>query len=151
MLPRSGNERGRPKCSGEEPVTVRLCPSEISHWLTWDKTRTPVSKGRWVTVWVMARNLEAVMWRDFEAFLFHVAETLRFLGGVCKWRSVTDGHGHSFLCKEGIKQLLFGAVPWIKQFPVEIRLRSRAIPYICGGQSGSVCQASQGSVVGFSL
>jgi hypothetical protein len=40
---------------GEKPVPVPLCPPQISHGLTRDRTRTSAVGGRRLTAWAMAR------------------------------------------------------------------------------------------------
>jgi hypothetical protein len=44
------NETGR-----ENPVPVPLCPPQILHALTWDRTRASALGGRRLTTWAMAR------------------------------------------------------------------------------------------------
>jgi hypothetical protein len=48
-------DRGKPKYSGEKPVPVPLCPPQIPHGLTWDRTRASAVRGRRLTAWAMAR------------------------------------------------------------------------------------------------
>jgi hypothetical protein len=50
-------DRGKPKYSGGggEPVPVPLCPPQIPHELTWDRTRASAVRGRRLTAWAMAR------------------------------------------------------------------------------------------------
>jgi len=40
------NVRGKPKTPGEKPVTVTLCPPQISHGLKWYRTRASVVRGQ---------------------------------------------------------------------------------------------------------
>jgi hypothetical protein len=46
---------GKPKYSGEKPVPVPLCPPQIPHGLTRDRTQASVVRGRRLTAWAMAR------------------------------------------------------------------------------------------------
>jgi hypothetical protein len=48
-------DRGKPKYSGKKPVTVPLCPPQIPHGLTRDRTRASAVTGRRLTAWAMAR------------------------------------------------------------------------------------------------
>jgi hypothetical protein len=48
-------DRGKPKYSGEIPVPVPLCPPQIPHGPTRDRTRASAVRGRWRTVWAKAR------------------------------------------------------------------------------------------------
>jgi hypothetical protein len=41
----------------EKPAPVPLCPPQIPHGLTWDRTRASAVGGRWLTAWAMARPL----------------------------------------------------------------------------------------------
>jgi hypothetical protein len=50
-------DRGKPKYLGKEPVSVPLCPPQIKHGLTWDRTRASAVRGRWLTAWAMARPM----------------------------------------------------------------------------------------------
>jgi hypothetical protein len=49
------NDRGQPKYSGEKPVPAPLCPPQIPHWMTQDRTRASAVGGRRLTAWAMAR------------------------------------------------------------------------------------------------
>jgi hypothetical protein len=40
---------------GEKPFPVPLCPPQIPHGLTWDRTRASAVEGRRLTAWAMAR------------------------------------------------------------------------------------------------
>jgi hypothetical protein len=48
-------DRGKPKYSGEKPVPVPLCPPQILHGLTRDRTRASAVRGRRLTAWAMER------------------------------------------------------------------------------------------------
>jgi hypothetical protein len=48
-------DRGKPKYSGEKPVPVPLCPPQIPHGLTRDRTQASAVRGRRLTAWAMAR------------------------------------------------------------------------------------------------
>jgi hypothetical protein len=50
-------DRGKPKYSGEKPVPVPLCPSQIPHGLTRDRTRASAVGGRRLTASAMARPI----------------------------------------------------------------------------------------------
>jgi hypothetical protein len=43
------------KVLGQEPVTLSLCPPQIPHGLTCDRTRAFAATGRRLTAWAMAR------------------------------------------------------------------------------------------------
>ena len=47
--------RGKPKYSGEKPVPVPLCPPQIPHGLSRDRTRVSAVRGQRLTSWAMAR------------------------------------------------------------------------------------------------
>jgi hypothetical protein len=47
-------DRGKSKYS-EKPVAVPLCPPQIPHLLTRDRSRTSAMGGRRLTAWAMAR------------------------------------------------------------------------------------------------
>jgi hypothetical protein len=49
--------QGKPKYSGEKPVPMPLCPPQIPHGLTRDRTRACAVGGRRLTAWAMARPL----------------------------------------------------------------------------------------------
>jgi hypothetical protein len=54
-------DTGRLKYSGKKPVPVPLCPPQIPHGLTRDRTRASAVRGRRLTAWTMARP-----WQTFE-------------------------------------------------------------------------------------
>jgi hypothetical protein len=49
------NWQGKTEELGEKPVLLPLCPPQIPHWLTWDRTRASAVGGRRLTAWAMAR------------------------------------------------------------------------------------------------
>ena len=49
------NWQGKTEVLGEKPVPVPLCPPQIPHGLTRDRTRASAVTGRRLTVWAMAR------------------------------------------------------------------------------------------------
>jgi hypothetical protein len=79
---------GKTEVLGEKRVTVPLGPSQISHELTWDRTRTSVVRGRRLTAWAMVLpwflrfihiddlwliNLRRCGWRlPFKAICWHL-------------------------------------------------------------------------------
>jgi hypothetical protein len=50
------NWQGETEELGEKPVPVPLCPPQIPHWLTRDRTRASAVGGRRLTAWAMARQ-----------------------------------------------------------------------------------------------
>jgi hypothetical protein len=48
--------RGKTEVLGGKPVPVPLCPPQIPHGLTWDRTRASAVTGRQLTAWAMARQ-----------------------------------------------------------------------------------------------
>jgi hypothetical protein len=48
-------DRGKPKYSGEKPVPAPLCPPQIPHGTTRDRTRASAVRGRRLTAWATAR------------------------------------------------------------------------------------------------
>ena len=50
-------DRGKPKYSGKKPVPLPLCPPQIPHWLTRDRTRASAVRGQRLTAWAMAQPL----------------------------------------------------------------------------------------------
>jgi hypothetical protein len=54
------NWQGKTEVLGEKPVPVPLCPPQIPHWLTRDRTRAAAVEGRRLTAWAMARPLLTV-------------------------------------------------------------------------------------------
>jgi hypothetical protein len=53
--PEEWNWQGKTEVLGEEPVPVPLCPPQILHGLTRDRTRTSAMRGRRLIAWAMAR------------------------------------------------------------------------------------------------
>jgi hypothetical protein len=51
----NGIDRGKQKNSRKKPVPVPLCPPQIPHGLTRDRTRASAVGGRRLTAWAMAR------------------------------------------------------------------------------------------------
>jgi hypothetical protein len=51
------NWQGKTEVLGEKPVSVPLCPPQIPHGLTRDRTRASAVGGRRLTAWAMARPL----------------------------------------------------------------------------------------------
>jgi hypothetical protein len=51
------NWQGKTEVLGEKPVPVPLCPPQIPHGLTRDRTRASAVGGRRLTAWAMARSL----------------------------------------------------------------------------------------------
>jgi hypothetical protein len=49
------NWQGKTEELGEKPVPVPLCPPQIPHGLTRDRTRASAMGGRRLTAWAMAR------------------------------------------------------------------------------------------------
>jgi hypothetical protein len=49
------NWQGKTELLGEKPVPVPLCPPQIPHGLTQDRTRASAIGGRRLTAWAMAR------------------------------------------------------------------------------------------------
>jgi hypothetical protein len=49
------NWQGRTEALGEKPVLVPLCPPQIPHEPTRNRTRVSVVRGRRLTAWAMAR------------------------------------------------------------------------------------------------
>jgi hypothetical protein len=49
------NWQGKTEVLGEKPVPVPLCPPQIPHGLTRDRTRASAVRGRRLTAWAMAR------------------------------------------------------------------------------------------------
>ena len=45
----------------EEPVTVPLCPPQMSHGLVWDRTRASAVKGKQLIAWAMAVPLNTTI------------------------------------------------------------------------------------------
>jgi len=45
----------------ENPVTVPLCPPQMSRGLAWDRTRTSAVKGKQLTACAMALPLNAII------------------------------------------------------------------------------------------
>jgi hypothetical protein len=46
--------QGKTEVSGEKPVPMPLCPPQILHGLTRDRTRASMVGGQWLTAWAMA-------------------------------------------------------------------------------------------------
>jgi hypothetical protein len=53
--PMEWNWQGKTEELGEKPVPVPLCPPQIPHGLTRDRTRASAVRGRRLTAWTMAR------------------------------------------------------------------------------------------------
>jgi hypothetical protein len=51
------NWQGKTEILRDKPVPVSLCPPQIPHGLTWDRTRASTVGDRWLTAWAMARPL----------------------------------------------------------------------------------------------
>jgi hypothetical protein len=49
------NWQGKPEVLGEKPVPVTLCPTQIAHGLTRDRTRAAAVRGWRLTAWALAR------------------------------------------------------------------------------------------------
>jgi hypothetical protein len=49
------NWQGKTEALGDKPAPVPLCPPQITHVLTRDRTRASAVRGRRLTAWVMAR------------------------------------------------------------------------------------------------
>jgi hypothetical protein len=45
-----------------KPAPVPLCPPQIPHDLTWDRTRAAAVGGQWLTAWAMARPELVLVW-----------------------------------------------------------------------------------------
>jgi hypothetical protein len=52
--------QGKTEVLGEKPVLVPLCPTQIPHGLTRDRTRASAVRGRRLTAWAMARHVGAI-------------------------------------------------------------------------------------------
>jgi hypothetical protein len=75
ILPSNGapvewNCQRKTEVLGEKPVPVSLCPPQIPHRLTRDRTRASAVRGRQLTAWAMARSknileYNSVNFRDF--------------------------------------------------------------------------------------
>jgi hypothetical protein len=57
-------DRGKTEVLGEEPVPVPLCPPQIPHGLTRDRTRTFAVGDRRLTAWAMARPNSALTYNS---------------------------------------------------------------------------------------
>jgi hypothetical protein len=55
MEHRWSETEGETEVLGEKPVPVPLCPPQIPHGLTWDRTLASAVGGRRLTAWAMAR------------------------------------------------------------------------------------------------
>jgi hypothetical protein len=53
-------DRGKTEVLGEKPVPVPLCPPQIPHGLTRDRTQASALRGQLLTAWAMARPYEDV-------------------------------------------------------------------------------------------
>jgi hypothetical protein len=53
-------DRGKTEVLGENPIPVPLCPPQIPHGPTLDRTRASAARGRRLTAWAMARPLKRV-------------------------------------------------------------------------------------------
>jgi hypothetical protein len=56
--------QGKTEELGEKPVPVPLCPPQIPHGLTRERTRASAVRGRRLTTWAMARP-RSVPWHSF--------------------------------------------------------------------------------------
>jgi hypothetical protein len=66
------NCQGKTELLVEKPVPVPLCPSQIPHGLTRDRTRASVVRGRRLTAWAMARpetSLQAAVFRHEASYV----------------------------------------------------------------------------------
>jgi hypothetical protein len=73
-VPVEWNWQGKTEVPGEKPVPVPLCPPQIPHGPTLDRTRVSAMRGRRLTAWAMARpyfNLKQI-----KNFLHCKCETL---------------------------------------------------------------------------
>jgi hypothetical protein len=65
-----------------KPARVPLCPPQILHDLTWNRTRAAAVGSQWLTAWAMARPLlleDSFKCGDFAASLFFYLFSLRFI------------------------------------------------------------------------
>jgi hypothetical protein len=54
---------------GEKPVPVPLCPPQIPHGLTRDRTRASAVRGWRLTVWAMARHFMCIYYKHASIFV----------------------------------------------------------------------------------
>ena len=76
------SDRGKPKYSGGKPVPVSLCPPQIPHGLTRDRTRVSAVTGRRLTAWATARPL------GFLEEYNYTNPDFRFLWDLLKWYKI---------------------------------------------------------------
>jgi hypothetical protein len=65
VAPVKWNWQGKTKVLGGKPVPVPLCPPQIPHGLTRDRTRASAVEGRRLTAWAMARSSPLMLVRHF--------------------------------------------------------------------------------------
>jgi hypothetical protein len=66
------NWQGKTEVFGEKPVPLSLCPPQIPHGLTWDRTQASVVSGRRLTTWAMTRLIWDI---SNVAILYHYQNT----------------------------------------------------------------------------
>jgi hypothetical protein len=71
------SDRGKPKYLGKKSVPVPLCPPQIPHGCTRDRTRASAVGGRRLTAWAMARPYHSCY------MSVHVTITIGLLLSVC--------------------------------------------------------------------
>jgi hypothetical protein len=76
-------DRGKPKYSGKKPVPLPLCPPQIPHGLSRDRTRGSAVGGRRLTAWAMARPVR-------------VSNNHHWICTVyCVWRNITTSTNYA--------------------------------------------------------
>jgi hypothetical protein len=73
------NWQGKTEELGEKPVPVPLCPRQIPHALTRDRTRASALRGRRLTAWAMARPNWRIYLKAADLFLLRGAGTEKML------------------------------------------------------------------------
>jgi hypothetical protein len=87
------NWHGKPEELGEKPVPVSLCPPQIPHGLTWDRTRAFAVGGRRLTAWALARPLRylfehVVLKCMYESSLSDIIPRRHVLSRCCRARKL---------------------------------------------------------------
>jgi hypothetical protein len=113
---------GRNRQLGENPVPVPLCPPQIPHGLTRDRTRASAVRGRRLTAWAMAWPL--IVLTQFIAFI-----------NVCTLRHVTQRTNENKMAAPGTvrvrimvhKVALGQDFLRVLRFPLTVSLSTRSI------------------------
>jgi hypothetical protein len=63
---------------GEKPVPVPLCPPQIPHGLTWERTRASAVRGRRLTTWAFLGNLHVAVSCCSRVLCFSVSTAFAF-------------------------------------------------------------------------